>query len=164
VVDVTVLSERLFNKMPTLTRYWIKAGFVNFAAALLLAVFIQLSSVIALPEFMIAMNPIYFHLFLVGWITQIIMGVSFWMFPPLNKDQPRGLEILGWLSFVCINAGLICRAVGEPVVFLDPATKWRWILVVSALLQWMGRMLYIAHMWPRVKGKQLPATNVVRAL
>ncbi|MBL7958846.1 hypothetical protein JNL27_01265 [bacterium] len=150
--------------MPPLTRYWIKAGFVNFAAALLLAVLIQLSSVMSLPEFIIAMNPVYFHLFLVGWITQIIMGVSFWMFPPLNKDQPRGIESLGWLSFFCINVGLICRIVSEPVVVLDPASEWRWILIASALLQWAGGMLYVIHIWQRVKGKQLPATNVIRVL
>mgnify|MGYP001605985906 CR=1 FL=1 len=150
--------------MPTRTRYWIKAGFINFAAALLLAVLIQLSAVITLPDFIPAMNPVYFHLFLVGWITQIIMGVSFWMFPPLNKDQPRGFEILGWLSFVSINVGLIFRVVGEPVVYLDPTNDWRWLLLISAMLQWMGGMFYIAHIWQRVKGKQLPATNVIRVL
>lgn len=150
--------------MPTLTRYWIKAGFINFASALVLAVLIQLSSIIDLPSFIPALNPVYFHLFLVGWITQIIMGVSFWMFPPLNKDQPRGIEILGWFSFGCINAGLIFRIVGEPLVYLDPSSVWRWLLVVSALLQWMGGMFYIAHIWRRVKGKQLPATNVIRVL
>lgn len=150
--------------MPTLTRYWIKAGFVNFAAALLLAVLIQLSSILSLPDYFPAMSPVYYHLFLVGWITQIIMGVSFWMFPPLNKDRPRGIEILGWFSFACINIGLIFRVVGEPVVYLDPSSVWRWLLVISALLQWTGGMFYIVHIWPRVKGKQLPSANVIRVL
>jgi hypothetical protein len=150
--------------MPTLTRYWIKAGFINFATALLLAVFIQLSAFIDLPAFMPAMSPVYFHLFLVGWITQIIMGVSFWMFPSLSKDRPRGVEILGWLAFVCINAGLIFRVVGEPMIFLDPVSSGRWLLVLSAVLQWMGGMFYIVHMWQRVKGKQLSVTNTIRVL
>lgn len=150
--------------MPTLTRYWIKAGFVNFAVALLLAVLIQLSSVITLPSFIPALNPVYFHLFLVGWITQIIMGVSFWMFPPLSKDRPRGIELLGWFSFGCINAGLLMRVVGEPLVYLDPSSDGRWVLILSAFVQWMGGMLYIAHIWPRVKRKQLPTANTIRVL
>lgn len=150
--------------MPTLTRYWIKAGFINFLAALLLAVLIQLATVVELPAFIHALHPVYFHLFLVGWITQIIMGVSFWMFPPLNKDHPRGIEILGWFSFSSINIGLVLRVIGEPVVYLDPSSNWRWALVISALLQWMGGIFYIVQMWPRVKGKQLPSTNVIRVI
>lgn len=150
--------------MPTLTRYWIKAGFVNFASALILALLISLQSVIEMPAFMPAMTPVYFHLFLVGWITQIIMGVSFWMFPPLNRDKPRGAELLGWSSWVGINFGLILRVVGEPMLFLDPAGSGRWVVIVSALLQWAGGLLYLFHIWERVKGKQIPVTNSIRVL
>ena len=150
--------------MPTLTRYWIKAGFINFVSALILAVLIPLSSVIEMPSFMPAMLPVYFHVFLVGWITQIIMGVSFWMFPPMSRVNPRGAEILGWASFFCINTGLILRVIGEPLLFLDPVSAGKWMLIVSALLQWVGGILYLVHIWERVKGKQVPSTGTIKIL
>jgi heme/copper-type cytochrome/quinol oxidase subunit 1 len=36
------------------------------------------------------MTPAYFHLFLVGWVTQMIFGVIYWMFPIITRTRPRG--------------------------------------------------------------------------
>jgi hypothetical protein len=110
------------------------------------------------------MLPVYFHIFLVGWITQIIMGVSFWMFPPMNRVNPRGIEMLGWASFLCINTGLILRVIGEPLLFLDPVSAGKWLVILSALIQWAGGMFYLVHIWDRVKGKQIQSTGSIKIL
>lgn len=86
------------------------------------------------------------------------------MFPPMNRDKPRGAELLGWSSFACLNIGLIMRAAGEPMLFLDPAGAGKWLVILSAFLQWAGGMFYVGHIWERVKGKQVSQTNSIRIL
>jgi hypothetical protein len=40
------------------------------------------------------LNHVYVHLFVVGFVAQMIFGVAFWMFPRYSRDEPRGSERL----------------------------------------------------------------------
>lgn len=139
--------------MPTLTRWLIKSALVYLAAALLLAFILALPETVALPTFVLYLNPAYFHLFLVGWVTQMIFGVIYWMFPIITRAQPRGNERLGWTSYILLNAGLLLRVVGEPLTSARPEAGFGWLLAVSAVLQWLAAVLFIRLAWPRVKDK-----------
>ena len=119
-------------------------------AGLALAVLLALAQVIDLPRLLSASGPVYFHLFLVGWITQLIMGIVFWMFPKYSKARPRGSERLAAITYV-LNAGLMLGVIGEPARAIGPGAVWGWMLVVSALLQWLAGMLFVANTWGRVK-------------
>lgn len=48
---------------------------IYLAAALLLGAVLAARSVWTLPAWMGGFGPIYFHAFLVGWVTQLIFGV-----------------------------------------------------------------------------------------
>src|SRR3972149_11201059 len=122
--------------MPALTRWVIKSSLIFFVAAPILALALAANSLWELPAFVRALGPVYFHLFMVGWVTQLIFGVVFWMFPKHSKERPRGSEALGWLTFGLLNAGLLLRLGGEPAQALDPAPLWGRTLAVSAVLQW----------------------------
>jgi hypothetical protein len=137
--------------MPLLTRWYIRSALVYLIAALLLAVVLALP--INLPPFIRFMNPAYFHLFLVGWVTQMIFGVIYWMFPIITRAQPRGNERLGWASYMLLNVGLLLRLIGEPLVSTRPETGVGWLLAISALLQWLAAVLFVMLAWPRVKEK-----------
>jgi hypothetical protein len=139
--------------MPTLTRWFIKSALLYLAAALLLGVALAWpdGGDLRLPTFIRAMNPAYFHLFLVGWVTQMIFGVIYWMFPIITRARPRGNEKLGWTSYVLLNAGLLLRVVGEPLTSTLPEIGFGWLLAVSALLQWLAAVLFVILAWPRVK-------------
>jgi len=78
--------------MPALTRWFIKSALIYLVAALLLAFLLALPKTIDLPHFLSFMTSAYFHLFLVGWVTQMIFGVIYWMFPIITRVQPRGNE------------------------------------------------------------------------
>jgi hypothetical protein len=93
--------------------------------------------------------PTYLHLLVLGWLTQLIFGVAFWMFPRYSAKEPHGNEWLGWTSYLLLNAGLILRAVGEPSLALGARTGW--ILVLAALLQLGAGWAFILNTWPRVK-------------
>jgi hypothetical protein len=139
--------------MPLLTRWYIRSAFVYLAAALLLAILLALPLSMNVPVFIRAMNPAYFHLFLVGWVTQMIFGVIFWMFPIITRAQPRGNERLGWASYMLLNVGLLLRVVAEPLTAVRPETGVGWLLAVSALLQWLAAVLFVILAWPRIKDK-----------
>jgi hypothetical protein len=66
-------------------------------------------------------------------------------------EKPRGNESLAWAIFWLLNAGLILRAVGEPLNTLRPDSGWGWILAISALLQWVAGSGFVINTWQRVK-------------
>lgn len=139
--------------MPAISRWFIKAGLVYFLTAMLLAIGLKAQLRFPALRFLAFFNPVYYHLLTVGWITQIIMGVSHWMFPRFSREMPRGNEALAWLVFVLLNAGLLMRLTGEPLMVLYPAGIWDTLLILSAVLQWLAGALYIRMIWPRLKGK-----------
>ena len=95
--------------------------------------------------------PTYLHLLVLGWLTQLIFGVAFWMFPRHSAKEPHGNGWLGWTTFWLLNAGLVLRAIGEPALALGVHTGW--ILVLAALLQLGAGWAFIFNTWPRVKGR-----------
>ena len=136
--------------MPKLTRFFIKTAMFYLAAALLIGAILAARSVWTLPALVNGLGPVYFHAFLVGWITQLIFGVAFWMFPVLNKEHPRGSERLGWATYILLNLGLALRVMAEPINGLRPQAIWGWLLVLSALLQWLGGLCFVINSWGRV--------------
>jgi cbb3-type cytochrome oxidase subunit 1 len=139
--------------MPTLTRWFIKSALGCFIAALLLGVALAAPTVISVPPTIGVWAPVYFHLFMVGWVAQLIFGIVYWMFPRYTKESPRGSEKLALATFVLLNSGLVLRAIGEPVNSLWPGTPWGWMVALSAILQWLAGMAFVLNTWARVKEK-----------
>lgn len=141
--------------MPRLTRYFIKTALIYLVASLLIGALVLVRAAFDLPSelaaVLAALTPVYFHLFMVGWVTQLIFGMLFWMLPRQSKERPRGNERLAWIAFITINAGLIVRAIGEPLVTLQPDLGAGWLLALSALLQLIGGWMFVAQAWPRVR-------------
>jgi cbb3-type cytochrome oxidase subunit 1 len=137
--------------MPALTRWFLKSSLLFFMLSILLGVLIAGRVPLNLSLPVGAFSPIYFHLFMVGWVTQLIFGVVYWMFPKYSKQLPRGSTTLGWAIFWMLNIGLILRLVGEPAQALKPAPLWGWMLAVSAVLQWAAGIGFVINTWGRVK-------------
>jgi heme/copper-type cytochrome/quinol oxidase subunit 1 len=139
--------------MPPLTRWFIKSALVYLVTALLVGVLLMSQPFIALPPLLAALSPVYFHLFMVGWVAQLIFGVGFWLFPTLSKAQPRGSERVAWATYWLLNSGLVLRVISEPLNSLEPQPVWGWLLALSAVLQWLAGMGFVVNTWGRVKGK-----------
>lgn len=137
--------------MPTLSRWFIKAGLIYFALGLLLGALMLAQPVLGWPAGWQALRPVYLHLLFIGWVSQIIMGVGYWMFPKYSKAQPRGSESLGWFTFAALNAGLLLRAIAEPLMSLAPQWGGGWLLLVSAILLFLASLAFIANTWGRIK-------------
>jgi hypothetical protein len=137
--------------MPSLTRLYIKSSLVWFVLALFSALGLATNAVWELPPIFRVSSPVFFHLFLVGWVSQLIFGVVYWMFPKYSQEKPRGHEGLAWITFWLLNTGLALRAIGEPMQSLHPTALWSWMLALSALLQWAAGLFFVVNTWGRVK-------------
>lgn len=132
--------------MPLLTRIFIKTAMIDFALALALGILLALGISNGL-------FPVYIHLLVFGWLTQLIFGVVFWMFPKYSVEKPRGNEALGWWTYVLLNTGLLLRAVAEPIQSTQANPISGWMLVLSAVLQFLSGVLFVVNSWGRVKEK-----------
>ncbi len=139
--------------MSLLTRLFIRTSFVYLGIALAEGILLagQPFWNSALPFAILFQG--YIHLLTVGWLTLLIFGVAHWMFPRYTSEQPHGSEGQNWAAYILLNLGLVMRLVGEPLQDLSPQAFWNWFLVVSAMLQWLGGMIFILNLWKRVKLK-----------
>lgn len=135
--------------MPLISRTFIKAGMVFFVLSLVAALIMEID-IAALPAIM----PLFWHMLMVGWITQIIFGVSIWMFPGRNREEGFKAQKWGWLTFLFLNAGLVLRIISEPLVSTSASEIWKLLLVGSALLQFVAGVTYLIEMWPRIMSKK----------
>ena len=131
--------------MALVVRWYLRTALVMFVLALG-AGLLQALGVAGL-------TPVYFHLLMVGWVTQFIMGVAIWMLPKFTQAQPRGSDRISWVGYILLNLALLLRAAVEPVNALKPGQLWGWGLVLSALLQWLAGLLFVVNAWRRVKEK-----------
>lgn len=136
--------------MPSLSRLFVKTAFVYLLLALLLGLILAAQPVLGLSSAWAALTPAYFHLFMLGWVMQLIIGVGYWMFPKYSREKPRGNETAAWVVYWLLNIGLALRVVAEPANTLVGGA-WGALLALSALLQWLGGMTFIVNTWPRIK-------------
>jgi len=138
--------------MPPLTRWFVKTSLVYFILALIVGLLLAMGPVVSVLS-STGLFPIYIHLLVFGWLTQLIFGVVYWMFPKYSREKPRASESLGWATYSLLNMGLLLRAIGEPFNARQPNAVWGWMLVASAVLQWLAGMAFIVNTWGRVKEK-----------
>jgi hypothetical protein len=130
--------------LPRLSRYFIRTALIYLIAALATGIVLMVSA-----PWGSLLWPTYVHLLVVGWLTQLIFGVTFWLFPRYSAAAPRGSERLGWASYWMLNAGLLLRVIGEPTRSLGAWTGW--LLVIAAVLQLVGGWAFVLNTWPRIK-------------
>lgn len=137
--------------MPPLTRWYIRLAFTYLVASLLLGTAAAARQPFGLPVLIAAFGPVAVHLFVVGWITQMIFGVAYWMFPRRSAEMPRGDPAPAVAALALLNAGLLLRVVAEPWHSVRPSPGAAALLVLSALAQWLAGVTFVIQMWPRVK-------------
>jgi hypothetical protein len=147
--------------MPKLTRWSIKAALAYLVAGAALAMLGDARAVapdgVAWP---VVRGPLVVHLLVVGWLTQLIFGVAYWMFPTYSAKRPYRSQSLGWFVFVALNLGLLLRVALETglvakvlaAVALAGSGAWmQWLFVLSALLQLLAGIAFVVNTWGRVR-------------
>lgn len=137
--------------MPALSRWFIKIGMCYLVAGLAIGGVLLAQPVMGWSRSLQVLNPVYLHFLFIGWVTQVIMGVGYWMFPKQSKDNPRGSSWLGWAVLITLNIGMVLRAIGEPAVVLAPEAKLGWTLAVASLFLLFAGWGFIFNTWNRIK-------------
>lgn len=89
--------------MPTLSRWFIKIGMLYFLVGITMASLLLAQPIMGWSSNLQVLRPVYLHFLFIGWVTQLIMGVGYWMFPKYTKDNPQ--SGLGWtlaLASLCL--------------------------------------------------------------
>jgi hypothetical protein len=137
--------------MPRLTRAYLKAALAWLVVALAASALLALAPLLGAPAEWAALAPTALHLFTVGWLTQLIFGVVYWMFPKPAPVQAEWHRRAGWATWLVLNAGLAARALGEPALALGGGTAAMALVGAAALLQLAAGWLFVATTWPRVR-------------
>ncbi|PIQ63558.1 MAG: hypothetical protein COV99_02055 [Bacteroidetes bacterium CG12_big_fil_rev_8_21_14_0_65_60_17] len=123
--------------MPLLSRLYIKTALVHLFAGLAMGAF--------------SSHPAVFHVLTVGWLTQLIFGVAYWLFPRHSKEAPYGNFRLVGAAWGLLNAGLLLRIPAEPRAHVE---AWGSLLLASSALQGTAALLLVVYFWTRVKTRK----------
>lgn len=150
--------------MPKTTRVCVKMSLVYLCLGSLLGALLLVLAAAGVPRgaAVSALKASHVSLLLVGWLTQLIFGVAWWLFPALKiRLQPhsldehrrgqmqRGSEALFWATFACLNAGVVLQAVLAP---LRVAVKSGPLDVLADGLLVAAAVTFVANgMWVRVR-------------
>ena len=97
------------------------------------------------------------HLLMVGWITQLSLGVAYWIFPRFIKEQdprPRGSDNLAWAVLICLNVGLVLRFIFEPFYLMGPQSWLAGLMALSGLLQALAAVGFGLLIWGRIRAME----------
>ena len=138
--------------MPTLTRWFLKTAMLYFLCGFVLGGVLLIALGWKHQPIFGVLQPVYWHLLMVGWLMQCIFGVAYWMFPSFSKEKPKRAETLGWFTYGALNLGLLLRAIVEPWHSLSPQAGVGWLLVPSAVLQVAAVWVFVVNTWGRIRG------------
>jgi hypothetical protein len=131
--------------MPSLSCWFIRAALVYLAAGFTLGALLLFHKGVPVYPAAWRLLPPHIEFLLLGWTLQLAMGVAFWILPRYLHGPDRGNEVLAWLAFALINAGVLMAGVGA-------------MLGASPLISFLGRLTEAAaavafalHAWPRLK-------------
>jgi hypothetical protein len=129
--------------VPRLSRWLARTALLYLVAALSVG-----AALVIRPRapWLVGAWPVYLHLLTIGWITQLIAAVAYWMFPRPDTRAPASGGS-GWAFYGLLNAGLLLRAYAEPLPHA------RGLLPFAALLQLLAILVFVAGIWPRIRGR-----------
>ena len=145
--------------MPLLTRYFLKTAMFYFVASSFLGGYLLVAVGLQHPTPLV-LQPVYWHMLLVGWLMQLIFGVAYWMFPPLAR-KPRSAHpaphrrpaMAMWFTYAALNIGLLLRVIVEPWHGMRPQPRLGWLLVGSAVLQVVAGWTFVITIWSRIRAR-----------
>lgn len=91
------------------------------------------------------------HLLVVGWLTQLILGVALWLFPLPARPPSPPAAVATWAGYGLLNAGLALRVAGEAGPAYGASGWPEWALAASAIAQAAAAWLFAALLWPRAR-------------
>jgi len=148
--------------VPATARAFVKASLLYLGLGALLGALLFLNRWVPLGPAVTALRPSHVQFLVVGWLTQLILGVAWWLFPPLkmglHRDGPvrrgqtqRGSERLFWATFAALNLGVLLRAIFEPLHTWTGNETFLALAGLSGLFLLAAVLAFVLNMWRRVR-------------
>lgn len=150
--------------MPATSRAFVKASILYLCSGAILGALLLINRWAPLGSAIPALRAPHIQALIVGWLTQLILGVAWWLFPPLKiglrpgetrpvrrGQQQRGNEPLFWATFVCLNAGILLQAVGAPLYSWTRIDLFNVLASISGLFLLAAAIAFVLNMWGRVR-------------
>jgi hypothetical protein len=150
--------------VPATTRAFVKASILYLGLGSLLGALFLINRWIPFGAAILALKTSHVQFLVVGWLTQLIVGVAWWLFPPLQiglrPDAPlpvrrgqtqRGSEPLFWAAFGCLNAGVLLQAVFEPLYIWTGIGFFSFLAGLSGLFLLAAAIAFVVNLWGRVR-------------
>lgn len=150
--------------MPTTSRLFVKASLIYFGVGAVIGSLLLINRWVPLATPILALRASHIQVLIAGWLTQLIMGVAWWLFPPLAlrrlPDAPRsirrgqaqrGSEPLFWVAFGCLNAGILLEAIFAPLYTWTKVSVFSQLAGISDLLLLLAALTFVINMWNRIR-------------
>ncbi len=149
--------------MPATSRLYVRASLLYLGLGAVLGALLMINRWLFLGAWVYALKASHVQFLIIGWLTQLILGVAWWLFPPLKIEQgpdgaqarrgqaQRGSEPLFWVTFALLNAGILMRGLGIP---LQAWIRAGWLEVangLSGLFLLAAAVAFVLNMWARVR-------------
>ncbi len=150
--------------MPLASRVSVKASIIYLVIGASLGAILLINRWMPLGSGIYALRASHVEFLVVGWLTQLIIGVAWWLFPPLaigqRDDAPvplrrgqaqRGSEPLFWATLTCLNIGIMLQALFEPLHIWTQIGLFDVLASSSGLLLLTAAVLFVVNLWGRVR-------------
>jgi hypothetical protein len=150
--------------MPTTSRLFVKASLIYLGVGAVIGALLLVNRWIPLGSPVTALRTSHIQVLLAGWLTQLILGVAWWLFPPMalrpRPNSPRsirrgqaqrGSEPLFWTTFICLNAGILLQAICAPLYTWTRIGAFNLLAGISGLFLLAAALTFVVNMWGRVR-------------
>ncbi len=150
--------------MPTTARTFVKASIIYLGLGTVMGTLLLINRWISLGPAIASLRVGHIQFLIVGWLTQLIMGVAWWLFPPLavglrvGQRRPvrrgqaqRGSEPLFWMTFLSLNAGILFEAVFTPLYSWTKVGFLGFLSAISGLFLLAAAIAFVINLWGRVR-------------
>jgi hypothetical protein len=150
--------------MPLTSRTFVRASIAYLCLGAVLGALLLANRWLPLDPRVAALKASHVQFLVVGWLTQLIMGIAWWLFPPLTiglqshaprpvrrGQRQRGSEPLFWATFVFLNAGILLSAVFEPLYGWTQLGAFGFLASVAGIFFAAAAMAFVLNMWGRVR-------------
>ena len=150
--------------MPTTSRLFVRASFLYLSLGAIIGALLLINRWIPLGSAVLALRASHIEFLLAGWLIQLILGVAWWLFPPMAlRPRPgsstpirrgqaqRGSEPLFWTTFAFLNAGVLLQAVFAPLYTWTNVRAFNLLASISGLFLLVAAITFVINMWGRVR-------------
>ncbi len=129
--------------MPRLSRFFIRAALIYLLLGFTIGSLILAGKGVPFMPLVWSLLPVHIEFLILGWLTQLALGVAFWILPRFASAQPRGNERWSWAAFFLLNMGIALYSVS---VYANPTG----LGTGARFLELLGFLAYLIGNWRRV--------------